>query len=91
MDSIMGENDEGTPFDSSKIDEGVVDAIKQEMRREFEVEKIRKLTGSYAFVITHYVESSMESYFEAGYMFDDLAEVAYADFEKWTQADFKKN
>ncbi len=32
----------------------------------------------------------MESYFEAGYMFDDLAEVAYADFEKWTEADFKK-
>ncbi len=55
----MGENDEGTPFDSSILDEGVVDAIRQEMKREFEVEKMRKLTGPYAFLITHYVESRM--------------------------------
>eukprot|EP00171_Calliarthron_tuberculosum_P004994 IDg4994t1 len=86
----MAEISDDLNLDTEVFDVDIEKDIKIKMTYEFPVMLIRQITGKYSHLINHYAETRLESYVSSQYMFEDLAEVAYADFEKWDEKDFKR-
>eukprot|EP00171_Calliarthron_tuberculosum_P002610 IDg2610t1 len=60
------------------------------MSRDFSVEFVKKLSGKYTPLLSYYAKHRLGLYIEAEYMYEELAGVAFADFEIWTDKEFKR-
>ena len=76
-------------FDSTVFEPEKAERIREMMRRDFPVEKLRLLSGAYVRLVKYYVKDRYEQYNDMQVTFEDLAEMAYEDFRNWTEADFR--
>lgn len=63
--------------------------VQEMMDADFPITLVRKLPGPYSSLINYYVKERFKQFLNLRATFDDLAELAYADFEDWTENDFK--